>query len=60
MHQNVFLQLFNPRLDAVPDGEIVVRHKVDQEIEEAVRRADFILPEKRFNGAKLVIFAWSP
>ena len=54
MHQNVFLQLFNPRFNSVPYGEVVVRDEVDQEIEEAVRRTDFILPEKRFDGAKLM------
>ncbi|MNH89358.1 hypothetical protein D3C73_418790 [compost metagenome] len=53
MNQNVLLQLLDLILNPVSDKEIVIDHKVNQQVKEPVRLVHFLFPKYRFDGAEL-------
>ncbi|CDN41760.1 hypothetical protein BN871_AL_00070 [Paenibacillus sp. P22] len=54
MHENVFLEALDARLDPVADEEVIVHDKVDEMVQEAVGTVDVLLPQNRLQGTQLV------
>jgi len=56
VHQDVFFELVDPRLDPVADEEVVVHDPVDQMVEEDVRPVDLFFQQNRLHRPQLVDF----